>query len=70
MQVGNIQKLIMERYGVALTRHTCDRAKKLLKSWVDGKHEESYTRLVEYIEEIKEANPGVRFESTQTQDGG
>ncbi|KAJ8448876.1 hypothetical protein Cgig2_030732 [Carnegiea gigantea] len=35
----------MERYRVAVPRHTCDRAKKLLKSWVDGKHEESYERL-------------------------
>ncbi|KAJ8432529.1 hypothetical protein Cgig2_030321 [Carnegiea gigantea] len=35
----------MERYGVAVPRHTCDRTKKLLKSWVDGKHEESYARL-------------------------
>ncbi|KAJ8444478.1 hypothetical protein Cgig2_024042 [Carnegiea gigantea] len=30
------KKLIMERYGVALPRHTCDRAKKFLNSWVDG----------------------------------
>mgnify|MGYP001045679845 CR=1 FL=1 len=48
----------MERYGVSVPSHTCHRAKKLLKSWVDGKHEESYARLMEYIEEIKEANPG------------
>ncbi|KAJ8439594.1 hypothetical protein Cgig2_024181 [Carnegiea gigantea] len=33
MQAANIQKLIMERYGVSVPRHTCNRAKKLLKSW-------------------------------------
>ncbi|KAJ8428379.1 hypothetical protein Cgig2_011136 [Carnegiea gigantea] len=32
----NMQKLIIERYRVAVLRYTCDRAKKLLKSWVDG----------------------------------
>ena len=42
MRASNIQKLITERYGVAVPRHTCDRAKKLLKSLVDGKHEKSY----------------------------
>jgi len=58
MDAGNMEKLIMKRYGVSVPSHTCHRAKKLLKSWVDRKHEESYARLMEYIEEIKEANPG------------
>ena len=30
-----------------------------MRSWVDGKHEESYARLPEYTEEIKERNPGI-----------
>ena len=58
MQAANMQKLIMEMYGVSVPRHTCDRAKKPLKSWVGGKHKESYVRLVEYIEKIKEAHLG------------
>ncbi|KAJ8431021.1 hypothetical protein Cgig2_003836 [Carnegiea gigantea] len=33
MDAGNMQKLIMERSGVSVPRHTCHRAKKLLKSW-------------------------------------
>ena len=28
-----------------------------MRSWIDGKHEESFARLVEYIEEIKESSP-------------
>ena len=57
MTVVNMQKLIMEKFGVTVPRHTCDRVKKLMKSWIDGKHEESYARLLKYIEEIKESNP-------------
>ena len=58
MSAVTMQKLIMERFGVAVPKHTCHRARKVLRSLVDGKHEESYARLVEYIEEIKESNPG------------
>ena len=52
----NIQKLTTETYGVVIPKHTCDRAKNLLKSWVDGKHEDSYARLAAYVEEIKTSN--------------
>jgi len=58
MTAVTIQKLIMESFGVAVPRHTCHRAKEILSSWVDGKHEECYVRLFKYIEEIKESNPG------------
>ena len=58
MTAVHMQKLTMERFGVAIPRHTCDRAKKLLKSWEGSKQEESYARLLEYIEEIKESNRG------------
>lgn len=58
LKAVNIQKLVIERHGLSVADHTCTRALRLLRSWVDGKHEESYARLPEYIEEIKERNPG------------
>ena len=48
----------MERFGIEVPQHTCKRAQKLLKDWLEGEHEEAYGRLVKYIEEIKLANPG------------
>ena len=53
-----MQNYIMERHGIEVPTHVCQRAKKLLKEWVEGKHAESYARLHEYIEVIKEKNPG------------
>jgi len=55
-----MQKLLMERHGLSVPDHTCTKALRLLRSWVDGKHEELYARLPEYIEEIKERNLGTR----------
>lgn len=34
------------------------RAKNLLRDMIEGKHEESYARLPEYVDEIKKRNPG------------
>jgi len=49
-----MQNYIMERHGIAVLTHVCQRAEKLLKEWVEGKHGESYARLHEYMEIIKE----------------
>ena len=58
MDYLTMQNYLMERHGIAVPTHVCQRAKKLLREWVEGKHGEAYARLPEYIEVIKEKNPG------------
>jgi len=48
---------IMERYGLETKDHALMRAKNLLQYWIEGSHNESYSRLLEYIEEIKLKKP-------------
>ncbi|KAJ8422237.1 hypothetical protein Cgig2_012331 [Carnegiea gigantea] len=40
MMLANDTEAQIERYGVVIPMHICDRAKKPQKFWVDGKHEE------------------------------
>jgi len=49
VKVVNMQKLVMERHRLSVPDHTFTKALKLLRSWVDGKHDESYARLQEYL---------------------
>ncbi|KAJ8426704.1 hypothetical protein Cgig2_020691 [Carnegiea gigantea] len=58
LQVNSMIQLCMERYGLVAPDYKCRSAKKLMKAWVDGRHDESYARLPEYIEQIKKENPG------------
>ena len=48
----------MGRYRVAAPQHKCRAAKRLMKAWVEGKHDEACARLSAYIEEVKKINPG------------
>jgi len=58
MDYLTMQNYLMERLGIAVPAYVCQRAKKLLREWVEGKHGESYARLHEYIGVIKEKNLG------------
>ncbi|KAJ8442134.1 hypothetical protein Cgig2_011324 [Carnegiea gigantea] len=42
MDYLTMQNSIMERHGIAIPTHVYQRAKKLFKEWVEGKHRESY----------------------------
>ena len=44
----------MSRFGVAVPDYNCWRAKKLLKNVVEGKHDEGYKVLPEYMRVFKE----------------
>ena len=57
LELSAMQELLMERYGLSIWLHTCYRAEKLLKEWTEGKHEDAYSKQLEYIEEIKRKNP-------------
>ncbi|KAJ8430970.1 hypothetical protein Cgig2_008316 [Carnegiea gigantea] len=48
-----MQKILMERYDLDISIHTCQRAKKRLKEWIEGNHEESYARLPDYIKWLR-----------------
>jgi len=58
MDYLTIQNSIMGRHGITVPTHVYQIAKMLLKKWVEGKHGESCARLSEYIEVMKEKNPG------------
>ncbi|KAJ8437777.1 hypothetical protein Cgig2_024081 [Carnegiea gigantea] len=49
-------KLFMERHGILVSQYTCTRPLELLRSWIDEKLEDSYIRILRYIEQIKERN--------------
>ncbi|KAJ8422172.1 hypothetical protein Cgig2_026449 [Carnegiea gigantea] len=53
-----MENLVIERNRFLAPDHTYIKALKLLRSWINGRYEESYTRLLKYLEEIKERNPG------------
>ena len=45
MGLKAMQEIIMERHGLDIPIHTCQRAKKRLKEWIEGNNGESYVRL-------------------------
>jgi len=47
----------MARYGLLIPKYTCWRARKLMKEVVEGKHDEGYRVLPQYMEVFKEKNP-------------
>ena len=57
MDANGIQQTIMARYGVLIPKYTCWRARKLMKEVVEGKHDEGYRVLPQYMEVFKEKNP-------------
>ena len=58
MDVKTMQEIVMSKYGVQIPKHTCWRARRLMKDIVDGKHEDGYKYLAHYTEEFKAKNPG------------
>ncbi|KAJ8432916.1 hypothetical protein Cgig2_004590 [Carnegiea gigantea] len=50
MDLKAMQEILMERHGLDIPIHTCQRAKKRLKEWIRGNHRESYARLRSNIE--------------------
>jgi len=57
MDANGIQQTIMARYTVHIRKYTCWRARKLMKEVVEGKHDEGYRVLPQYMEVFKEKNP-------------
>jgi len=44
----------MTRYGVRILEYTCWRARRLIKEIVEGRHDERYRVLPQYMEVLKE----------------
>ena len=57
MDKGTMQKTLMRRFGVAVPDYTCWRARKLMKNVVEGRHDEGYKVLPNYMRVFKEKNP-------------
>ncbi|KAJ8428956.1 hypothetical protein Cgig2_003287 [Carnegiea gigantea] len=62
MDLKAMQEILMERHGLDISMHTCQRVKKRLNEWIEGNHRESYARLLEYIETIE----AIKKESKET----
>jgi len=58
MEVANLQNLLMERYRLDSLDYIIKRAKRLMRDLVEGRHYDSYARLLECIKEIKAKNSG------------
>lgn len=56
MDVKVIQDRIMALYGIQIRPHTCWTVKKIMKGIVEGKHEQGYKVLLQYMEELKKKN--------------
>ena len=57
MDKGTMQKTLMRRFGVAVLDYICWRARKLMKYVVNGRHDEGYKVLPQYMQAFKEKNP-------------
>ncbi|VFQ94034.1 unnamed protein product [Cuscuta campestris] len=57
MKASTLQKLVLSKFTTYIPKYTCWRAIKLMREIVDGRHEDGYKLLPQYMEVFRARNP-------------